>query len=189
MFRQPVGPRFATAPAARPPILRLLVCEDQARDMLSTYSPPIVPAAPANPFARARYFRGRTSEGIDCTMEIVARVVPMRMPPPISMLMEVAFAQTTAPTHAITGGMVANSFRSSTSDSRPTRGDKTDCIKRGPWACEHSTQSLIRTLYLDDPTRNGGLAEFANDEGQDGACCNNNEDLGHDAGACQTCPP
>lgn len=65
-------------------------------------------------------------------MEMVAKVVPMRMPPPINMLMEVALAQMILPTQAMRGGMVANSFRSSTSDSRPTRGDKTDCIRSGP---------------------------------------------------------
>jgi hypothetical protein len=67
-------------------------------------------------------------------MEIVANVVPMRMPPPMSMLMEVAFAQTMAPTHAMRGGMLAKSFLSRTSDNRPTRGDRTDCIKSGPFA-------------------------------------------------------
>jgi hypothetical protein len=51
----------------------------------------------------------------------------------MSMLMEVAFAQMMAPTHAMRGGMLANSFLSKTSDKRPTRGDKTDCINRGPF--------------------------------------------------------
>jgi hypothetical protein len=67
-------------------------------------------------------------------MEMVANVVPMSMPPPMSILMEVAFAQMMAPTHAMRGGMLANSFLSKTSDKRPTRGDKTDCINRGPFA-------------------------------------------------------
>jgi hypothetical protein len=67
-------------------------------------------------------------------MEMVANVVPMSIPPPMSMLMEVAFAQMMLPTQAMRGGMLANSFLSRTSDNRPTRGDKTDCIKSGPFA-------------------------------------------------------
>ena len=65
-------------------------------------------------------------------MEMVASVVPMRMPPPINMDILVAFAQMIAPTQAISGGMVANSLRSRTSDKRPTGGERTDCIRRGP---------------------------------------------------------
>lgn len=70
---------------------------------------------------------------MDCTIEMVAKVVPMRMPPPISMLIEVALAQMMLPTQAMSGGMVAKSFRSRTSESRPTRGDRTDCMSRGPF--------------------------------------------------------
>lgn len=65
-------------------------------------------------------------------MEMVASVDPIKMPPPISMLIEVALAQMMAPTHAIRGGIVAKSFLSRTSDRRPTIGERTDCISSGP---------------------------------------------------------
>ena len=77
--------------------------------------------------------RGSVSDGMAWAIEIVARVVPMRMPPPISMLIEVALAETTAPTKAMTGGMEARYLRSSTSERRPIIGERTLCIRRGPW--------------------------------------------------------
>ena len=76
--------------------------------------------------------RGKISEGIDWTMDIVASVVPMRMPPPINIDMLVALAQIIAPTQAMRGGIVANSLRSKTSERRPTGGDRTDCMSKGP---------------------------------------------------------
>jgi hypothetical protein len=65
-------------------------------------------------------------------MEMVASVVPMRIPPPINMDMLVALAQIIAPMHAISGGIVANNLRSKTSDRRPTGGERTDCMRSGP---------------------------------------------------------
>ena len=65
-------------------------------------------------------------------MEMVASVVPMRMPPPINMNILVAFAQMMAPMHAMSGGIVAKSLRSRTSERRPTGGDRTDCMRSGP---------------------------------------------------------
>ena len=70
---------------------------------------------------------------MDWTMEMVASVVPMRIPPPINMDMLVALAQMMEPMHAINGGMVANSLRSKTSDKRPTGGERTDCMRSGPY--------------------------------------------------------
>jgi hypothetical protein len=103
--------------------------------------------------------RGKISEGIDCTIEIVESVVPMRIPPPINMDMLVAFAQMMAPTQAINGGIVANSLRSSTSDNRPTRGDRTDCMRRGPYR-RSTMQNLFTDIEpnLNNPTSNSGFS-------------------------------
>ena len=67
-----------------------------------------------------------------CTMEIVASVVPINIPPTISMAMEEALADITAPMNAINGGMLARYFLSRTSDSRPTMGERTLCMSSGP---------------------------------------------------------
>jgi len=64
---------------------------------------------------------------------MVASVVPIRIPPPINMDMLVALAQMMEPMHAISGGMVANSLRFKTSDKRPTGGERTDCMRSGPY--------------------------------------------------------
>lgn len=100
--------------------------------MVSTYRPPIEPPTNANPFASARNFKGRISEGMACTIEMVESVVPIKTPPPINTDIDCAVADTTAPTKAISGGMAARYFLSSTSESRPTMGDRTLWIKRGP---------------------------------------------------------
>jgi len=97
------------------------------------YSPPRAPPMNANPFASARYFKGRISEGIAWTIEMVASVTPIRMPPPISIFIEVAFAQITAPTKAIRGGIDAIYFLSRTSERRPTIGDSALCMSKGPY--------------------------------------------------------
>jgi len=94
--------------------------------------PPTVPPMPQKPCAIARYFNGRISEGIACTMDIVARVDPIMMPPPISMFMDVALAEMMAPTKAIRGGMAARYLRFETSERRPMMGERTDCMSRGP---------------------------------------------------------
>ena len=79
-------------------------------------------------------------------MAIVESVTPIRMEPPMSIGMEVAFAETTAPTKAIMGGAEASHLRSSTSERRPTMGERTDCIRRGPFSersqycCQTTTQ-------------------------------------------------
>src|SRR5450755_3094513 len=98
----------------------------------ASYSPPTAPPRKAKPFAKALYFNGRTSAGIAWTIEIVLSVIPIRMPPPMSIGIEVAFAETTAPTNAMSGGTVAKYFRSRTSLSLPTMGERTLCIKSGP---------------------------------------------------------
>lgn len=101
--------------------------------ILHTHSPPTAPPMNANPFARGRCFMGRISEGIACTMEIVASVTPIRIPPPMSIFIDVALAQIMEPTTATSGGIEAIYFRSRTSDRRPTSGDSTLCISRGPY--------------------------------------------------------
>lgn len=69
---------------------------------------------------------------MDWIIEIMARVVLIRIPPLIDILMEVASVYMTAPNRSMRGGMDAKGFRSSTSEFRPTGGDKTDCIKCRP---------------------------------------------------------
>lgn len=66
------------------------------------------------------------------TMAIVDRVKPIRIPPPMSMLIDVALAEMIAPIHAIKGGMLASHLRSRTSDKRPMIGESTLCMRRGP---------------------------------------------------------
>jgi hypothetical protein len=97
-----------------------------------TYNPPTAPPRKANPFARALYFRGSTSEGIAWTMEIVESVKPTKIPPPMSIFMDVALAEITAPTNEMTQGPIARYFLSRTSDRRPTMGERTLCINNGP---------------------------------------------------------
>ena len=63
---------------------------------------------------------------------MVESVVPTKMPPPINIVIEVAFAEITAPAKEIIGGIMAKYFLSSTSDRRPTIGERTLCIKSGP---------------------------------------------------------
>jgi len=92
----------------------------------------MAPPIKAKPFARVRYFNGRISDRMACTIDMVERVVPIRMPPPMSMLIDVAFAEITAPTNATTGGIDARYFRSRTSDRRPIMGESTLCMSNGP---------------------------------------------------------
>jgi len=75
------------------------------------------------PCDKDRYLRGRTSAGIAWVMEILVKVTPMRIPPPIRVAMSFALAETTAPTKAIKGGMEAKYLRSTTSERRPTIGE------------------------------------------------------------------
>jgi hypothetical protein len=67
---------------------------------------------------------GRISEGIAWTMAMVGKVKPIRIPPPMSMLILVAFAEIIAPANATSGGRQAIYFLSSASDDRPTTGDR-----------------------------------------------------------------
>lgn len=99
-----------------------------------TYSPPTEPPKYAKPLANARYLRGRISDGMAWTIAMVGNVVPMSMPPPMSMLIDVALADMTAPANAINGGNAARYFLFSTSESRPTVGERTLCMRSGPWA-------------------------------------------------------
>lgn len=66
-------------------------------------------------------------------IDIVDNVTPIRMPPPINMLIEVALAETTAPTKATNGGIDDKYRRSRTSDKRPTIGERAACTSRGPY--------------------------------------------------------
>lgn len=75
---------------------------------------------------------GRTSAGMACTIEIVLSVTPISIPPPIKVAIDCAFADITAPANAISGGTEARYLRSTTSERRPTIGDKTACMRRGP---------------------------------------------------------
>jgi len=105
MFLHPDAFMLVTFPAPRDPTI-----------------PPIpLPTKPA-PFATARYSNGKISLGMACTMDIVERVTPTRIPPKISVDIELAVAEMTAPTKAISGGIDTNHFRSRTSLSLPPTG-------------------------------------------------------------------
>lgn len=60
----------------------------------------------------------------------------MRMPPPMSILMDVALADMIAPAKAMRGGTEARYLRSRTSERRPTIGDSTLCINKGPYVID-----------------------------------------------------
>ena len=79
---------------------------------------------------------------------MVLRVVPIKIPPPINMVIEVAFADTTAPTNAINGGTEASHFRSTTSDKRPMIGDSTLCMSNGPWMIQPAREGSPRSLMM-----------------------------------------
>ena len=137
MLRQPDGLMFVTAPAPREPTLRYFSTYRLKYELYlgisQTHRPPTAPPKNENPFETARYFRGRISDGMAWTMEIVASVTPIRIPPTINIVIDEALADMTAPTKAIKGGILARYLRSRTSDSRPTIGERTLCIKSGPW--------------------------------------------------------
>jgi hypothetical protein len=69
---------------------------------------------------------------MDCTIEMVDRVTPIKAPPPIKTGIDLAVADTTAPMNAMSGGIAARYFLSNTSESRPTIGESTLWIKSGP---------------------------------------------------------
>jgi hypothetical protein len=56
-------------------------------------------------------------------MEILVKVTPMRIPPPIKVAISWALAEMTAPTKATNGGIETKYLRSTISDKRPTRGE------------------------------------------------------------------
>ena len=99
----------------------------------------------AKPFAKARYFIGSTSDGIACIIEIVLKVTPISIPPPINVVIDCALADTTAPAKAIRGGIEARYFRSTTSERRPMIGESADCIKSGP--CEGQLMGLYHAHH------------------------------------------
>lgn len=99
---------------------------------MENYSAPRVPEIKPKPFESGRYLYGRISEGIAWMMAMVGNVKPIRIPPPMSMFILVAFAEITAPANATSGGRQAKYFLSNTSDSRPTTGDRAACTNRGP---------------------------------------------------------
>jgi len=119
-------------------------------------------------------------------MEMVDKVVPIRIPPPISIAIEVALAETTAPTKAMSGGIAARYLRSRTSDSLPTMGDKTLCMSSGPSAKSRQYKTAVRTAsrtLTDDPPSDRRLAQISNYEGYDGTSRDNDVDLGHNGEA------
>src|SRR4051812_10835841 len=124
MVRHPETPVFTTAPPPRIAILRCMSLISGHFRGLKNYIAPRVPEIKANPFERGRYLYGRISEGIAWTMATVGKVNPIRIPPPMSMFILVAFAEIIAPANATSGGRQAIYFLSSTSDNRPTTGDR-----------------------------------------------------------------
>lgn len=127
IFLQPDVLKLVTLPAPRDP----------------TIPPMPLPRKPA-PLATARYFIGKISLGIACTIEIVESVTPINMPPPMSVDIEFAVAETTAPIKAISGGIDTSHFRSSTSLSRPIIGLRPAWIRRGPSdSCQQLTSKLM----------------------------------------------
>lgn len=91
-------------------------------------------------------------------MEIVDRVTPIKIPPPIKMLIELALAETTAPMKAISGGMEERYRRSRTSDRRPTIGERTLCMSRGPYVVGMAKSITLRARYhtcMTQPERPG----------------------------------
>jgi hypothetical protein len=129
---------------------------------------------------------GSTSDGIAWTIEIVESVVPTRIPPPISIVIEVALAEITAPAKEIIGGTIAKYFLSSTSESRPTIGERTLCISNGPYKVTVSrvrgTVRLKALPHLNDPPSNSAVTEISYDESNDRASCYDDKDLSHDTG-------
>ena len=64
---------------------------------MENYSAPRVPEIKPKPFESGRYLYGRISEGIAWMMAMVGNVKPIRIPPPMSMFILVAFAERTRP--------------------------------------------------------------------------------------------
>lgn len=67
LLRHPAGLALVTPPAPRTPTLRRfcqLGCRCDKQVIKGAHRPPTAPPRKANPFARARYLRGKTSEGI-----------------------------------------------------------------------------------------------------------------------------
>lgn len=69
-------------------------------------------------------------------------------PPPISIDIDEAFADTIAPTVAINGGIAAMYFRSTTSESRPTTGLKQLCISNGAWMIQPAIEASPRSRMM-----------------------------------------
>jgi len=90
-----------------------------------TYNPPSDPATKQSPCDNDLYFKGRTSAGMAWVIDILVKVTPMSIPPPIRVDIVCAFADTTAPAKATRGGKDAKYLRSTTSESRPTMGEST----------------------------------------------------------------
>jgi hypothetical protein len=155
MLRHPPAPAFVAAPAPRLPTLHPLYQSSSLHQQLNipqskrstnkigTYNPPTDPPRNANPLASALYFKGSTSDGIVCTIEIVESVVPIKTPPPINIVMDVALAETTAPAKEIRGGIIARYFLSSTSESRPMIGERTLCMRSGPYSSYYFISSCF----------------------------------------------
>lgn len=115
-------------------------------------------------------------------MEIVESVKPIRIPPPISIVIEVAFAEMAAPTNDITVGPIASHFLSNTSERRPTMGDSTLCINSGPY--KRNSELVLkeeREQDLNDPASDGCISKIPDDKSDDRACCYHDEDLRHDS--------
>jgi hypothetical protein len=79
-------------------------------------------------------------------MEILVRVTPMRIPPPIRVAIFFALAEMTAPTKAIKGGMEAKYLRSTISERRPTMGDRVAWMRRGPCCGQCQITTRLRGI-------------------------------------------
>jgi hypothetical protein len=75
---------------------------------------------------------GKISEGIECTIETVDKLIPIKIPPPIRVCMSFALAETTDPANAMSGVNVASHLRSRTSESLQTTGESALCMRSGP---------------------------------------------------------
>lgn len=112
---------------------------------------------------------------------MVESVQPTSIPPPMSIVMEVAFAEMTAPMKEIAGGPMARYFLSRTSDRRPTMGERTLCIRSGPCRGPLSKRSvaLEEGMYLNDPASNLSIPKVSDDEPNDRPSRNDDKHLSH----------
>lgn len=105
----------------------------------------------------------------------------------MSVDIDSARAEIAAPAKAMRGGMDARYLRSTTSESRPTIGERTLCIRRGPWKSQSLSLCYVWNAYLNDPSYEGWVSKVSNDECYHVASSNDHKHLRHDAEACKLC--